>query len=156
MYSSWPPVFYADFTSRIWLTYCSRFKSIRDVRLEDLDWVESVSVSGSAVGTYSSWPPVFYADLTSRIWLTYCSRFKSIRDVRLEDLDWVESVSVSGSAVGTYSSWPPVFYADFTLRICQHIVRVSRLLAPPQQVSLLRNRDGTRQMSKVRSEVTLL
>ena len=33
----WPPVFYADFTSRIWLTYRSQFIPIRDVSLEDLD-----------------------------------------------------------------------------------------------------------------------
>ena len=33
----WPPVFYADFTSRIWLTYRSQFIPIRDVALEELD-----------------------------------------------------------------------------------------------------------------------
>ncbi|KAF8633482.1 hypothetical protein AX15_001409 [Amanita polypyramis BW_CC] len=32
----WPPAFYADFTSRVWLTYRSHFPPIRDVRLADL------------------------------------------------------------------------------------------------------------------------
>ncbi|KAF8431945.1 peptidase family C54-domain-containing protein [Boletus edulis BED1] len=33
----WPPVFYADFTSRIWLTYRSQFPPIRDSNLSSLD-----------------------------------------------------------------------------------------------------------------------
>ncbi|KAF8062502.1 peptidase family C54-domain-containing protein [Lyophyllum atratum] len=32
----WPPVFYADFTSRVWLTYRAQFTPIRDGRLADL------------------------------------------------------------------------------------------------------------------------
>ncbi|KAH7909440.1 cysteine protease required for autophagy [Hygrophoropsis aurantiaca] len=35
--SNWPPVFYADFTSRIWLTYRSQFAPIRDSNLSALD-----------------------------------------------------------------------------------------------------------------------
>lgn len=34
--ANWPPVFYADFTSRVWLTYRSQFTPIRDTRLADL------------------------------------------------------------------------------------------------------------------------
>ena len=34
--ANWPAVFYADFTSRIWLTYRSQFTPIRDVRLADI------------------------------------------------------------------------------------------------------------------------
>ncbi|KIK80202.1 hypothetical protein PAXRUDRAFT_159269 [Paxillus rubicundulus Ve08.2h10] len=33
----WPPVFYADFTSRIWLTYRNQFAPIRDSALSTLD-----------------------------------------------------------------------------------------------------------------------
>ncbi|KZT08838.1 uncharacterized protein LAESUDRAFT_757025 [Laetiporus sulphureus 93-53] len=33
----WPPVFYADFTSRIWLTYRSQFQPIRDTTLSALE-----------------------------------------------------------------------------------------------------------------------
>ncbi|KAI0668752.1 peptidase family C54-domain-containing protein [Trametes maxima] len=34
---NWPPVFYSDFTSRIWLTYRSQFFPIRDTTLTALD-----------------------------------------------------------------------------------------------------------------------
>ena len=34
---NWPPVFYADFTSRIWLTYRSQFFPIRDTTLAALE-----------------------------------------------------------------------------------------------------------------------
>lgn len=34
--ANWPPVFYADFTTRVWLTYRSQFTPIRDTRLADL------------------------------------------------------------------------------------------------------------------------
>ncbi|TCD62527.1 Cysteine protease atg4 [Steccherinum ochraceum] len=33
----WPPVFYSDFTSRIWLTYRNQFQPIRDTSLEALE-----------------------------------------------------------------------------------------------------------------------
>ncbi|KAF9237215.1 cysteine protease required for autophagy [Melanogaster broomeanus] len=35
--ANWPPVFYADFTSRIWLTYRNQFAPIRDSTLSTLD-----------------------------------------------------------------------------------------------------------------------
>ncbi|OCH89815.1 hypothetical protein OBBRIDRAFT_793889 [Obba rivulosa] len=34
---NWPPVFYADFTSRIWVTYRSQFQPIRDTTLSALE-----------------------------------------------------------------------------------------------------------------------
>lgn len=47
----WPPVFYADFTSRIWLTYRSQFAPIRDSNLASLD---SDLASGAQAATPSS------------------------------------------------------------------------------------------------------
>ncbi|KAI8983166.1 peptidase family C54-domain-containing protein [Trametes punicea] len=49
---NWPPVFYADFTSRIWLTYRSQFFPIRDTTLAALD----AELSNSPTGLPSS-PP---------------------------------------------------------------------------------------------------
>ncbi|KAI0762285.1 peptidase family C54-domain-containing protein [Fomes fomentarius] len=49
---NWPPVFYADFTSRIWLTYRSQFFPIRDTTLAALE----SEVSSSPTGLPSS-PP---------------------------------------------------------------------------------------------------
>jgi len=52
--ANWPPVFYIDFTSRIWLTYRSQFSTpIKDTRLADLsgdDW-EAVANSPTTVKT---------------------------------------------------------------------------------------------------------
>ena len=49
---NWPPVFYSDFTSRIWLTYRSQFFPIRDTTLAALE----AEVSESPTGLPSS-PP---------------------------------------------------------------------------------------------------
>lgn len=49
---NWPPVFYADFTSRIWLTYRSQFFPIRDTTLAALE----AEVHESSTGLPSS-PP---------------------------------------------------------------------------------------------------
>ncbi|KAF9477390.1 hypothetical protein BDN70DRAFT_861911 [Pholiota conissans] len=51
--SPWPQAFYADFTSRIWLTYRSHFSTpIRDARLGDLDVVGVREVAGYGRGMY--------------------------------------------------------------------------------------------------------
>lgn len=55
----WPPVFYADFTSRIWLTYRSQFLPIRDITLEELNMsaLDSVSaLSASPQPKKWNWP----------------------------------------------------------------------------------------------------
>ncbi|EGO22797.1 cysteine protease required for autophagy [Serpula lacrymans var. lacrymans S7.9] len=44
--SNWPPVFYADFTSRIWLTYRSQFYPIRDSTLSALESEMAVASQG--------------------------------------------------------------------------------------------------------------
>ena len=56
--NNWPPVFYADFTSRIWLTYRSQFQPIRDTSLIALDSDSSDSaapVSSSPVMKRWNW-----------------------------------------------------------------------------------------------------
>ncbi|KAG9311154.1 cysteine protease required for autophagy [Chiua virens] len=49
--ANWPPVFYADFTSRIWLTYRNQFAPIRDSNLSSL---EADLASGAQAATPSS------------------------------------------------------------------------------------------------------
>ncbi|KAI0089801.1 peptidase family C54-domain-containing protein [Irpex rosettiformis] len=55
---NWPPVFYADYTSRIWLTYRSQFIPIRDITLEELDAAppDSAILSGSPQPKKWNWP----------------------------------------------------------------------------------------------------
>ncbi|KAF9465112.1 hypothetical protein BDZ94DRAFT_1254537 [Collybia nuda] len=48
---NWPPAFYADFTSQVWLTYRSQFTPIRDMRLADLDSGEESAASLAASPT---------------------------------------------------------------------------------------------------------
>jgi len=58
--ANWPPVFYADFTSRVWLTYRSQFPGIKDGRLADLCGPDNSSSTGSNVSntpsTMRKWP----------------------------------------------------------------------------------------------------
>ncbi|TFK64478.1 hypothetical protein BDN72DRAFT_901537 [Pluteus cervinus] len=54
--ANWPPIFYADFTTKIWLTYRSQFPPIRDTSLGDLpddpmDERLKAGVPGSVVST---------------------------------------------------------------------------------------------------------
>lgn len=52
--ANWPPVFYIDFTSRIWLTYRSQFpQPIKDGRLADL--CQDASSSTSSITKKSPW-----------------------------------------------------------------------------------------------------
>lgn len=55
---NWPPVFYADYTSRIWLTYRSQFLPIRDITLEELENPppDSALVSASPQPKKWNWP----------------------------------------------------------------------------------------------------
>ncbi|KAG8220332.1 cysteine protease required for autophagy [Butyriboletus roseoflavus] len=53
--ANWPPVFYADFTSRIWLTYRNQFPPIRDSNLSSL---EADLASGAQAATPSSPRPI--------------------------------------------------------------------------------------------------
>jgi cysteine protease ATG4 len=66
---NWPPIFYADFTSRIWLTYRSQFSPIRDTSLSVLegsgDEVSVVSPSKSTVGKWNWVPRVGEKNWTS-------------------------------------------------------------------------------------------
>ncbi|KDQ51386.1 hypothetical protein JAAARDRAFT_199213 [Jaapia argillacea MUCL 33604] len=56
--ANWPPVFYADFTSRIWLTYRSHFSPIRDSSLTALEseLADSAALSGSPQPKRWNWP----------------------------------------------------------------------------------------------------
>ncbi|KAJ3800777.1 hypothetical protein GGU11DRAFT_742209 [Lentinula aff. detonsa] len=47
--ANWPPDFYADFTSRIWLTYRSHFPPIRDSNLQELTPPACEPIMGPAV-----------------------------------------------------------------------------------------------------------
>lgn len=55
---NWPPVFYADFTSRIWLTYRSQFQPIRDTTLSALESEigETSAVTNSPQPKRWNWP----------------------------------------------------------------------------------------------------
>jgi cysteine protease ATG4 len=50
---SWPPSFYADFTSCIWCTYRSSFPAIRDTSLEQLQPIAPVAGGGASISSIS-------------------------------------------------------------------------------------------------------
>lgn len=53
--TNWPPIFYADFTSRIWLTYRSQFSPIRDTSLASLEGGDDISIMTSPGGAAKRW-----------------------------------------------------------------------------------------------------
>jgi cysteine protease ATG4 len=56
----WPPEFYADFTSCVWITYRSHFQPIRDSSLAVLEREQAEVVAAATVGSpipTSSSPP---------------------------------------------------------------------------------------------------
>ncbi|TFY74660.1 hypothetical protein EWM64_g9352 [Hericium alpestre] len=52
--ANWPPVFYADFTSRIWVTYRSHFQPIRDSSLSMLENEQAEAANGNVNAVSSS------------------------------------------------------------------------------------------------------
>ncbi|PFH45372.1 hypothetical protein AMATHDRAFT_9389 [Amanita thiersii Skay4041] len=70
----WPPAFYADFTSRVWLTYRSQFPPIRDGRLADLGECGGAGAGAGAGGPTQSVVDVMAATsspttVRTRTWL---------------------------------------------------------------------------------------
>ncbi|KAI0056521.1 hypothetical protein BV25DRAFT_1572624 [Artomyces pyxidatus] len=56
--ANWPPAFYADFTSRVWITYRSHFQPIRDSTLSTLESEQAQAAgSGSVAVTPASPQP---------------------------------------------------------------------------------------------------
>jgi cysteine protease ATG4 len=53
----WPPEFYADFTSRVWITYRSHFYPIRDSSLTVLEREQAEAAAAGAPTPISSSPP---------------------------------------------------------------------------------------------------
>jgi cysteine protease ATG4 len=53
----WPPEFYADFTSRVWITYRSHFPPIRDSSLAVLEREQAESAAAGSPVPVSSSPP---------------------------------------------------------------------------------------------------
>jgi cysteine protease ATG4 len=53
----WPPEFYADFTSRVWITYRSHFHPIRDSSLSALEREQAEAAAAGTPTPISSSPP---------------------------------------------------------------------------------------------------
>ncbi|KAJ3804000.1 hypothetical protein F5876DRAFT_83958 [Lentinula aff. lateritia] len=77
--ANWPPDFYADFTSRIWLTYWSHFPPIRDSNLQELTPPACEPIMGPAMIPTPASPSTLstVSNASRRTSLCYTDSYKS-------------------------------------------------------------------------------